>query len=575
MRKGCRYLATIGTLVLITTMLMAACGGGGSPDESEETQPLQQASPTATLGENAGMDSTEVVAEESTSSPTQGNAEPSVLNLHAGIGPEEAALSYCYVIGGSGGGKAELLVDSRLLAWTADMSEYVPEIAESWDIEGNTIILHLRENAKWHDGELLTAKDVLFTYNLIANPDTGSRYAGEFSSVVGFEEVQNGEAGTLAGLKAPDDRTVVIELSQPDSTFLAGLTWLNILPEHILGDVSPDRICEDSYWTKGRISSGPYKWVQLVEGQRIELEAFDDYFLGRPKIDKINLLFFADAATSLAAFEQGSNMVTPVTADNIEYARALDSTRIETNPDGVGALFFNTNHPDFSDVRVRQAVSYAIDRKAITESIFKGTAEPSWSELPYLEWTQSPDLNRYEYDPEKAKALLQEAGWSSDETYTLWYYYPNQVTASSMQAIQQYLGEVGINVELRLNEGGAMEQAREEGKWALIYGSLGANPHPSALSLVWTCAQEETWTYCNPEFDELLKKARRTFDREEQQQYYQEAIEILNEEAPWVWLFNRQGFRVVNEKLNTGDKNVWGPGHLGYHNYVEDWTLEE
>ena len=162
-------------------------------------------------------------------------------------------------------------------------------------------------------------------------------------------------------------------------------------------------------------------------------------------------------------------------------------------------------------------MSYAIDRKTITDNLFQGYADPVSSEIPYLPWTQAADLNPYAYDPEKAKALLAEAGWTGDATSTLWYYYPDQLTASVMEAVQQYLAEVGITVELKFDDGGgARQQEFENGTWTLTYGSFGAQPAPANLSIIFGCQMEKTWTYCNPEFDAAMEAALRTYDQEEQ-----------------------------------------------------------
>ncbi|HKG25214.1 MAG TPA: ABC transporter substrate-binding protein, partial [Thermomicrobiales bacterium] len=199
--------------------------------------------------------------------------------------------------------------------------------------------------------------------------------------------------------------------------------------------------------------------------------------------------------------------------------------------------------------------------------------DPVATEVPYLTWTQAPDLNPYAYDPDKAKSLLQEAGWKGDTTYPLWYYYPDQLTASVMEAIQQYLGAVGIKVELRFDDGsGARQKEMDEGTWTLTYGSFGAQPAPANLSVIWGCQARQTWTYCNADFDAAMESALRTYDQEEQAKYYQTAIKILNEEVPWVWLFDRKNLLAVNKKLNTNGP-AFGPGHILYANHAQDWTV--
>ena len=489
--------------------------------------------------------------------------------------PTEDILAYCRIINGGSQFELDRMVDIRLVTLSADLQSYVGELAESWDIAGTTATFKLRPNATWHDGEPLTARDVVFTINLLATPASKSRWGVTFRSVKGYQELQDGTATSLAGVTAPDDTTVVIDLTQPDSGLLPGFMFISIIPEHIFKDADLSKVCEHPNWTQNRVGAGPFKMVRLLPNERIEMEAFDNYVLGRPKIDKLNLLFFQSFETSLAAFQQQTSYAAPMTVLNLDLVQSLDFADIITTPAGVGAIWINTAQPDWSDKRARQALSYAIDRKTICESLFRGYADPVSTEIPYLAWTQPPDLNPYDYDPDKAKALLQEAGWKGDKTYTLWYYYPDQLTATVMEAVQQYLAEVGIKVELRFDDGsGARQKEFDEGAWMLIYGSYGAQPAPSNLSVIWGCQARKTWTYCNPEFDAAMEAALRTYNQDEQAQYYQKAIKILNEELPWVWLFNRKNLIAVNKKLHTGDPPSFGPGHILYANNAHLWTVE-
>jgi peptide/nickel transport system substrate-binding protein len=489
--------------------------------------------------------------------------------------PTEDVLAYCRIINGGSQFELDRMVDIRLVTLAADLQSYVGELAESWDIAGTTATFKLRPNAKWHDGQPLTANDVVFTINLLANPASKSRWGVSFKSVVGYDDLQAGTATEMSGVKAPDDLTVAIELSQPDSGLLPGFMFISIIPQHIFADVDLTKVCEAPNWTQNRIGAGPFKFIKLLPTERIEMEAFDDYVLGRPKIDKLNLLFFQSFETSLAAFQQQTSYIAPMTVLNLDLVQSFDFADIITTPAGVGAIWINTAQPDWSDKRVRQAMSYAIDRKTITDNLFRGYADPVATEIPYLKWTQAPDLNPYDYDPDKAKSLLQEAGWKGDTTYVLWYYYPDQLTASVMEAVQQYLADVGIKVELRFDDGsGARQKEMDDGTWSLTYGSYGAQPAPANLSVIWGCQARQTWTYCNPDFDAAMEAALRTYDQEEQAKYYQTAIKILNEDVPWVWLFDRKNLIAVNKKLVTNG-NAFGPGHILYANHAQDWTVTE
>lgn len=492
--------------------------------------------------------------------------------------PNTALINYSYIINGGGQYELDRMVDARLVTLSADLQDYVGDLAESWEITDTTATFNLNPNAMWHDGNPVTSRDVAFTLNVLTDPAATSRWGGAFSSVVGYEEAQTASSPTsLSGISTPDDHTLVLELSQVDSGLLAGFFFVNIMPEHILGDADRSTIAEEPFWTEGRVGAGPFKFVQLVEEERIELEAFEDYHHGAPQIKKLNLLFFSSFETALAAFQEGSSLATAMTANDVELVEGTEGAEIVTTPAGVAAIWINTKHSSFSDKRVRQAIAYAIDKATIAETLFQGYAEPVSTEIPYVEWAQPDDANPYDYDPEMATQLLEEAGWAGDETYVLWYYYPDQVTASVMEAIQQYLGAVGINVELRFDDGsGARTQEQQDGTWHMIYGSFGTQPAPSNLSVVWGPAGEEMFSYSSEEFNTEMEAALRTNDRDEQAAHYQAAVKILNEDSPWVWLFNRNNLIAVNTgKLTTGTEPAWGPGHIMYHNHAYDWTVEE
>jgi peptide/nickel transport system substrate-binding protein len=492
--------------------------------------------------------------------------------------PNAAITDYCYLINGGNQFELNRMVDARLVTLGADLQDYVGDLAEDWEIADTTYTFTLRPNAMWHDGTPVTAKDIAFTLNLVTDPATTSRWGGAFASIVGYAEAQEAASPTsLTGISTPNDQTIVLELTQPDSGLIAGFHFLNILPEHLLGDADRATIAELPFWTEGRVGAGPFKWGQLVEGERIELEAFPDYHFGAPAIQNLNLLFFSSFETSLAAFQQGSSLASPMTVNDVELVEGTEGAEIVQTPAGTAALWFNCKLPEFSDKRVRQAVAYAVDKATMSEALWLGYAAPCSTEIPYIDWVQPADANPYDYDPDMAASLLEEAGWDSSKTFVLWYYYADQVTATVVEAIQQYLAEVGITVELRFDDGsGVRSQEMTEGTWHMVYGSFGAQPAPSSLSVVWGPPGEATFTYQSDAFNSAMESALRTYDREEQAGFYQEAIRILNDDAPWVWLFDRQNLIAVNTaKLSTGETPAWGPANIMYNNHAYDWTVTE
>lgn len=490
--------------------------------------------------------------------------------------PNAAAVEYSYIINGGSQFEINRMVDARLVTMSADLQEFVGDLAESWEVVDDVYTFTLRQNAVWHDGTPVTAKDVVFTINLLTDPATTSRWGSSFRNVVGYEEAQTAETPTsLSGVTAPDDYTVQIELARPDSGMLAGFMFINILPEHVLGTADRATITELPYWTTSeRVGAGPFKFVQLVEGERVELVAHDQYHFGAPAIQNLNLLFFASAETSLAAFQQGANLAAPMSVNELELVQSIEGAEVISFPAGVGYIAYNVRQPELADKRVRQAMAYAIDKKTIAETLFQGYADAVYTEIPYVEWAQPDDANPYDYDPEMAMQLLEEAGWTGERTLGFWYYYTDPVTAAVMEAMQQYLAAVGIETELKFDDGsGVRLQEIEDQTWDMVYGSFGAQPSPANLTAVWGPPGEVTYGWQNEEFNAEMDAALATYDREEQAVHYQNAIRILNEEAPNVWLFNRQNLIALNTAALQN--SVWGPGHIYYFNRANEWTVTE
>jgi len=490
--------------------------------------------------------------------------------------PNAAAVAYSYIIDGGSQFEINRMVDARLVTVTPDLGTVVGDLADSWEIADTTATFHLVQNATWHDGTPVTAKDVIFTINLLTDPATTSRWGATFRNVAGYDEAQAAATPTsLSGLSAPDDFTVVMELAQPDSGILGGMPFVDILPEHILGTADRATITELPYWTTDqRVGAGPFKFTKLVEGERVELVAHEDYHFGAPQIKNLNLLFFSSTETSLAAFQQGSSLAAPMTINDLELVNGIDGAEVVPFPAGVGYIVFDLYQEYLQDKRVRQAFGYAIDKKTIAETLFQGQVQAVSTEIPYITWAQPADANPYDYDPDKAKALLAEAGWTGEQTLGFWYYYSDPITASVMEAMQQYLEAVGIKTELKFDDGsGVRLQEMKDHTWDLMYGSYGAQTSPANLTAVWGPPGYVNYGWSNEEFDAEMDAALLTYDQEEQAVHYQKAIKILNEEAPNIWLFNRQNLVAVNTgKLGN---SVWGPGHIKWLNHAETWVVNE
>jgi peptide/nickel transport system substrate-binding protein len=180
-------------------------------------------------------------------------------------------------------------------------------LAESWESEdgGKAFVFKLREGVTWHDGEPFTADDVVFSFNIFANPAVGSTYAGKLSDVVGYEEFQAGTATELAGVTKIDDYTVRVERKNPTPLWVdLQQISISMLPEHILGSVAPDQLRTDPYW-KNMVGTGPFVMTKFVDDQYIEGVANENYFLGKPKLDKIVIKTIKEDSARVMMLQSG------------------------------------------------------------------------------------------------------------------------------------------------------------------------------------------------------------------------------------------------------------------------------
>ncbi len=427
--------------------------------------------------------------------------------------------------------------------WTADGVQ--PLLAESWDVEegGKAFIFHLREGVKWHDGKPFTADDVVFSFNTFANPAVSSTYAAKLSDVLGYDEFKAGTATSLAGVTKVDDKTVRVELKS------AAPLWvelqqisISMLPNHILGSVAPDQLRTHTYW-KNMVGTGPFKMTKFVDDQYIEGVANEDYFLGKPKLDKIVFQIYADTTAILNALEAGELDSTPyegggIPLDQVKRFEAMDHLTVLGNMDAGLPTFImlNLEDPDFAKPEVRQAMLYAIDRKTMMETVRMNFGKISNTMFP-AEWARPADLEEYPYNPEKAAELLKAVGWDSTRKIDFLYYYNDQVNKDIVVAIQSYLAAVGINVEPRLVDGAGFNQALVDKTFQAGYAANGQGLDPSIGAAITKCGTQRAMSYCNERVDELFGLGLSEGEREKRAPYYQEISTILNKELPKLWLW--------------------------------------
>lgn len=472
---------------------------------------------------------------------------------NAGVSSNQADLIYlaasdcgypqpftCYTRGPSSA-KVRMIFDSFV---ERDEKGIIPWLAESWDIsdDGLEYTFYLRDGVYWQDGEPFTADDVKFTfdYELKNVPVTGSI-----------------ESGIVKSVEVIDSGTVKFILENPASTFLYKLTGFYIIPEHIYANVSdPTSYLEPD----GVTGTGPYILDEYNKEHGTYRFVTNENFWGPDTA--IKTVEFVPVSDELIAFEQGDIDFTGITPDVLGRFESDSDVRIVQQPAfWAYQFYFNMNKcPELGDKKVRQAFAYAIDRNELIEKIARGAGKPgNMGILPEDHIWYNPDQPAYSYDPEKAKELLDEAGWTDTDgdgirdkngeklSYTLTTGEDTQVRIAEI--IKERLGEVGIDVQVQALESRSRDANLVSGDFELLingYGGWGQDPdflrsrycvYESGSGGNAVSSGAESWGYNNEELNKLGLLQLQELDEDARKDLIYQMQEILADDVPAIPLY--------------------------------------
>lgn len=410
----------------------------------------------------------------------------------------------------------------------------VPILAESWDQpDETTYVFTLREGVTFHNGNPLTAEDVAFTFGRLMDPDAGSVWASQFEPVESVE--------------ATDDLTVTFTLNQSYGPFLSVLTagYAAILPN------SPDTDFQTEM-----IGTGAYKIEEYVQDTHTILAAHDGYWReGQPATPNLRYNIMPEESARLAAVRTAEiNLTALVDPVTIDTARADDAVNVlEQDTADYYLLGLNTAEAPFDNVQVRQALSMAIDRQAIIDSVFFGAGQVSGPLVPTLgDWALPlEELPNYAVDRDAARALLEEAG-AADLTFSITVGANRTEFVNIALVIQDQLKEIGVTVELDQVEWGTFIEkwvARDFESFVSFNGS-GNDPDRALYPALTTGGSVNAFQYSNEELDALLAEGRALSDFEERKAVYNQAEQLIAEEAPLIFIATRTGHFATSESVS-------------------------
>ncbi|WBW95674.1 peptide-binding protein [Oceanirhabdus sp. W0125-5] len=448
--------------------------------------------------------------------------------------------------------------------------KYEPMLAESYDISDDNLqfTFHLKKNVKWHDGEPFTAEDVQFTYETICHPDYSGPRFSDFSSIVGAQEYKDGNADHVSGIEVVDKHTIKITLKEVSAPALSDLSGYGIIPKHIWSKIPVKEWDKATETLRNPIGTGPFKFAKFEPDQYVEFVRNEEYHRGAPILEKI-FLQVANQDTVQAQLIAGEIDFAPISKmnkDDLAYYKENNIVVEEVTDRGYQYMGINNRLEKFSDKRFRQALAYAINRQGMVDGIMEGYGVVAYAPFASFSWALPKDnINKYEYNPEKAKELIAQVPgyeYKGDTLYwkgeplkvTLKYPTGNKVREASAPLIQQNLKAIGIDVELLIMEFGTLvEQTFDthEFDFYLMGWGLSIDPNPEGI---WHSSLVELggWNvsgFVNAKSDELIQEGKVTLDQAKREEIYNEWARLVNDEMPTVFLYSMVEGRAYNPKL--------------------------
>lgn len=432
-----------------------------------------------------------------------------------------------------------------LLTLDKDMN-VIPNLAESWEWsnDNKTLTMKLHQNVKFHNGDPMTSADVKASYERILNEETGAAARSFFTSIESIE--------------TPDDYTVVFNLSAPNAAILAAMTNTNsaILSKKLL----------DSGWDPASeaIGTGAFKLVKWEPDNILILEKNPDFWIeGLPYLDSMEFRTIPDEASILAGLRAGTIDWAIINNPRVGIVASGSSDLVvdEATSLAYHVLQLNAKRPVFSDLRVRQAISCAIDRQQVLDTASLGEGKVTSPATPPFYQAPLDELFCYTKDIEKAKALMAEAG-NPEVKFTIIAATDEPPTAvAEAQNIQAQLAEIGVTVDIETLELGVYVDRWLKADFDAAAALNGGNPDPNNMFFrYWhsTGNLNSVANYSDPEIDKLLEQASAITDPEERKAIYIDVQKKLTEAVPWVWLYTGYEYRAMQPYVKgfTGLSNA-------------------
>ncbi len=445
------------------------------------------------------------------------------------------------------------LVFNGLVRYDKDIS-IIGDLAENWDIleDGLAIVFHLRRDVRWHDGATFTAEDVEFTYKKLVDPNVKTPYSGDFERIKRLEIL--------------DDYTVKVTYKEPFSPALA--SWgMYIMPKHILKKED----LNNTEFSRYPLGTGPYRFKAWRTGEKIELISNEDYFEGRPYIDRYIYRIIPDEATIFLELQtQGVDMsgLTPLQFKRQTGTRFFKKNYRKFKYPSFGYTYMGYNLSDerFRDRRIREAINYAVDKNEIMDGVLLGLGRVCTGPFTPESWAYNKEVKAVPFDPQKARELLKAAGWQDTNSdgwldkdgkpfeFTVITNQGNLERLRCAEIIQRRLKDIGIKMKIKVIEWSVFVSEfinKRKFEACIIGWSLSRDPD---CYDIWHSSKTKEGEfnfigYKNEEVDSLLIEGRRTFDQDKRREIYHRIHRIIYDEQPCLFLYVPDSLPIVHRRF--------------------------
>jgi len=453
---------------------------------------------------------------------------------------------------------AQTLLFDSLTQFMPD-SSVAPKLAERWTISPDNLVytFTLVANAKFHDGQPITAEDVKFTFDAANNPDTKSSNEG---------------LDTVDKVEVVDPRTARVTLKTVTPMFLAQGGARGIIPRHLLEgkDLSKDE------FNKKPVGSGPFKLVSFTPGQSIIIEAVPDHYRGAPSVKRVVIKILTDQNVILTQLRAGEIQYALITPRDLAAVKGLPVTVLENPTSRFFDITPNYQRPYWQDQKVREAVLTAIDRQSIVDKVLLGHGKALDSNVSPISWAFTPDITKHPYDAAKAKSLLDAAGWQAGSdgvrekggqkfSFGVMLNNLDRTLEQGLLVAQQNLKDVGVTMSVQRVEPGVFGSRRSGKDYDALTRIWNPVYDPDQTSLV---ATGNFYGYSNPQVDALSKQALSTPDREIRKAAYVQIQQILSQDVARLWLYTENELHALAANL-TGMQ----PHPVNVFWNIKDWKM--